>query len=315
MKLSIRIFPLAFDSLGVRSESTLVDADGTWVLIDPGVSLAPKRYGLPPSEPELRALELSRQLIMDAARKAEYIIVTHYHYDHHPHPNDDEFYNAVFPGKRVFAKQFRSEVTNSARVRGKKFFDKTSGLADSVELCDDKSFEINGVKLVFSPPVWHGAVGSRVGRVVMVSIEVGEKSFLHGSDAQNLADPQALAWVLNRNPDFMIIDGYPTILVGWKVSKKSLEASIDNVKKAVTGVKADKIIIDHHIVRDIRFKEKMKGVYDVALKKNKTILTAAEYYGLNNFLLEAWRKEFHKGTRSVDVEEYYGELRKRIKVL
>jgi predicted metallo-beta-lactamase superfamily hydrolase len=312
--MSIKVFPLAFDSLGVRSESTFVKAGKLGILIDPGVSLAPKRYGLPPSKPELEALSLSRKLIMRAAEKAQVAIVTHYHYDHHPEPNDDEMYEGVFKDKIVYAKEFENEVTASAKNRGKKFYKKVSELAKEIEICDDRSFDIEGVKITFSPPVWHGAVGSKVGRVVMVSIEKDGYKFLHGSDAQNLADPQALEWVLNQNPDFLIVDGYPTILVGWRVSKQSLDESMENIKTAIEKVKAEEIIMDHHIVRDIKFKEKMKPLYTLAEKKGKKLVTAAEHYGLENLLLEAWRKELHKGERKVDVQGYYRKLRRKIRL-
>ncbi len=43
-----RIVPLAFDSFGVRSMATFVETDNLRILIDPGVSLAPIRYGLEP---------------------------------------------------------------------------------------------------------------------------------------------------------------------------------------------------------------------------------------------------------------------------
>lgn len=55
----MNIVPLAFDSLGVRSMATFVETD-LRIMIDPGLDLAPLRYGLPPSKTELeRVKELS----------------------------------------------------------------------------------------------------------------------------------------------------------------------------------------------------------------------------------------------------------------
>lgn len=42
----MRVIPLASESLGVRSLATFVEAGGLRILIDPGVALGPKRYGL-----------------------------------------------------------------------------------------------------------------------------------------------------------------------------------------------------------------------------------------------------------------------------
>jgi len=48
---------LAADSMGVRSLATVVNACGVRLGLDLGASLAPRRYGLPPHELELKALE------------------------------------------------------------------------------------------------------------------------------------------------------------------------------------------------------------------------------------------------------------------
>jgi predicted metallo-beta-lactamase superfamily hydrolase len=48
----VEIIPLAFDSLGVRSMATFVETD-LGIMIDPGLDLAPLRYGLLPSKIEL----------------------------------------------------------------------------------------------------------------------------------------------------------------------------------------------------------------------------------------------------------------------
>ena len=310
----MQIFPIAFDSFGVRSQCTFVSVGNLKLIIDPGVALGPTRYGLPPSQAEYRALELSRKKIMQIAKKADIAIVTHYHYDHHPGPEDDEMYKACFSGKTVIAKDPYHNVNLSGKQRGRYFESKVKSLAKSLEWGDGKSYKIKGVLIEVSPAVWHGDVGSKVGKVVMVYIAKGKDSFLFGSDAQNLADPAALKWVIEKNPKFMIIDGYPTIFVGWRMSKASFEKSLINVKTAIEKTQAKTIILDHHILRDIKYKEKMKSVFDLAASLHKRVLTAAEYYGLENFFLEAWRKKIHKGEMQVDVDAYYKQLYKKIKV-
>ena len=313
--MPIKVYPIAFDSMGVRSEATLVVVDNIKIFIDPGVALAPKRYGLPPSDHELKALDITRKKIMELASKSDIIVVTHYHYDHHPHPDDDEMYERVFKDKIVYYKKFEDEVTESAKKRGKYFYEKVKDLAKELHVADGTKVKVGkGITLEFSPPVWHGPVGSRVGRVILVNVKKGRASFVHGSDAQNLADPDALKWILEKRPTFMIIDGYPTILMGWRVSKKSFEESMENVIKAIKETPAKTIIIDHHIVRDKNFKEKMKPIYEAAESVGKKVLTAAEYMKMENLLLEAWRKELRSGEMDVDVEKYFKKLYSKIKV-
>ena len=53
----MRVKPLAFESLGVRSMSTLVEVDDLNIVIDPSISLAPNRFRLPPHPVEIETKE------------------------------------------------------------------------------------------------------------------------------------------------------------------------------------------------------------------------------------------------------------------
>jgi predicted metallo-beta-lactamase superfamily hydrolase len=310
--IGTKILPIAFDSFGVRSMSTLVSIGDLTFHIDPGVALGPTRYGLGPTDAELKALELSREKIMEVSRKAEVSIVTHYHYDHHPFPDDDEMYERCFKDKLVLAKDRTKDINLSGKKRGQIFDSKARGLARAIEWADDKDFELGGIHVSFSPAVWHGEVGSKVGRVIMVYMEKGKDSLLFGSDAQNLADPKALEWVLEKDPRFMILDGFPTIFLGWRMAAASFERSKENLKRAIQETRAETIILDHHILRDIQYKEKMEDIFELAADLKKRLLSAAEFYGLENFFLEAWRKEISRGERRVDVEAYFKGLSDKI---
>ena len=304
------VLPLAFDSFGVRSMSTLLRSGKLRLLIDPGVALGPTRYGMGPTDAEFEALDYSRQMIMEAAGQADAVAVTHYHYDHHPFPDDSEMYGRCFGGKLVMAKDRTKNINQSGRSRGKIFEENASPHAERIEWADGRTFEVGGTEISFSPAVWHGDVGSRVGTVVMVYVEKG--GFLFGSDAQSLADPAALDWVLKKNPEFMILDGYPTIFIGWRMSQKSFEASKENLKRAIAETSAEKVILDHHILRDVNYREKMRDVFELAERKGKEVLSAAEFLGMENFFLEAWRKEIAEGKRRVDVRKFYSDLVRRL---
>jgi len=78
----MKIVPLAAESLGVRSMATYVEVAGTSVLIDPGATLAPLRYGLPPADEEWEALRRANDRISAYAGRAQFIFVSHYHEDH-----------------------------------------------------------------------------------------------------------------------------------------------------------------------------------------------------------------------------------------
>jgi len=313
MMIILKILPIAYDSFGVRSQCTLVVTDDLKILIDPGVALGPRRYGLPPTEPELKALELARKKIIEIGKIADVTIVTHYHYDHHPFPGDEEMYEACFKGKIVIAKDIKNNINYSGKRRGKLFESKVKELSDELIWGDGKSFKFGSVSVKISPAVWHGDVGSRVGRVFMVYLSDGSGDFLFGSDAQSLADPEAMRWFIKMDPSIATLDGYPTIFVGWRMSIKSFEKALSNLGMAIKSTKVFKIILDHHIVRDIDYKDKIKPIIDLASSLNKKILTAAEYYDVKNFFLEAWRKKIKNGEIKVDVESYYKNLFKKLK--
>jgi predicted metallo-beta-lactamase superfamily hydrolase len=43
----LKVFLIAFNSMGVRSMATFIETSEGSFLVDPGASLAPRRYGLP----------------------------------------------------------------------------------------------------------------------------------------------------------------------------------------------------------------------------------------------------------------------------
>ena len=87
--------PLAFDSMGVRSMCCFIQSEPT-ILVDPGVSLAPRRFGLPPHQTELDQLMKKRQIIQDYAQKADIVTISHWHNDHHT-PFIKGLYGSVTP--------------------------------------------------------------------------------------------------------------------------------------------------------------------------------------------------------------------------
>jgi predicted metallo-beta-lactamase superfamily hydrolase len=307
----MKIVPLAYDSFGVRSMATFVKTKDVNILIDGAAALGPNRYGLKPTKEEVKALEICKEKIVEVGSSADVVIVTHYHYDHHPYPWDENLYS-IYKNKIILAKSINKDINPSGKKRGKIFESKVKNLS-KLEYADVKSFEFGNTFISFSKAVWHGDVGSKVGKVIMVHIEEGKDSILFGSDAQSLADEEALKFVKEKNPKLLIVDGYPTIFVGWKMQEKSFLNAKENLKEAIRNTDAEKIILDHHVVRDINYKDKMMDVFELGKSMKKEILTAAEFLGLENFFLEAWRKEIKEGKRIVNVEEYFKRLNEKVK--
>ena len=83
------------------------------------------------------------------------------------------------------------------------------------------------------------------------------------------------------------MDGPATIFLGWKFSMKNLQDSSDKLLKIIEKTNCE-VILDHHLLRDLRYKE----VYPEPYKKSgDKIKTFAEYLGKENNTLEANRKK------------------------
>jgi predicted metallo-beta-lactamase superfamily hydrolase len=62
--------------------------------------------------------------------------------------------------------------------------------------------------------------------------------------------------------------------------------------KKETAVKT--ILVDHHFMRDLKYKERIAEVYEYAAEKKVKVMSAAEYIGREVEMLEARRRELYK---------------------
>ncbi|NJF26133.1 MBL fold metallo-hydrolase [Thermococcus sp. Bubb.Bath] len=286
----MRIIPLASESLGVRSLATFVDASGVKILIDPGVALGPRRYGLSPAEIELRTLQQMRKKLQGYARKADIVTISHYHYDHHTpffeglyESSSEEYAREIYAEKLLLIKHPRKNINFSQRKRAWAFLKNAEPIAKKIEFADGRSFDLGGVTLEFSPAVPHGSEGSKLGFVVMVLIDDGSMRVIHASDIQ-LLNRQSVEWIVEKNPDLLITGGPPTYL-GSRAAG-SWETGLKNLNEIIRETNA-KVILDHHIVRDKRYPR----FFDELEKRPKTF---AGYLKVEDRPLEAYRRELHE---------------------
>ncbi len=106
---------LWFDSMGAKSSSTLIDC-GRGILIDPGIAVM--HPGFPaPWERKLEWYTEGKERILSALRRAETVIITHYHHDHYLHDSPD-----LLRGKRILAKDPNTYINLSQRNRALEFY-------------------------------------------------------------------------------------------------------------------------------------------------------------------------------------------------
>ena len=276
----MKIIPIASDSLGVRSMATYVETKDCKILIDPSAALGPKRYGLPPHQKELEALDKTKKEIADIVNECDILTISHYHYDHYD--PDERFYN----GKKIFAKDISNNINKSQNQRGTKFKEIVENICDLI-YCDDSKHKIGETEIVFSPPFFHGPENVRLGYVIMTKVDDGQKKILHASDVQGPVTKTAKNYIINQKPDLIIMDGPPSIFLGWKFSMKNMQDASDNLVEIIETLDCD-IILDHHLLRDIKLKEVFPEPYKIGGKQVKTF---AEYLGKENNTLEAQRKK------------------------
>ncbi|MGQ9618523.1 MAG: hypothetical protein ACUVUG_06125 [Candidatus Aminicenantia bacterium] len=283
----MKIIPLASDSLGTRSMATFVETDGIRILIDPGVALGPFRDGLPPHPEEIKRMNEEWDKIVKYLQNTEIVIITHYHYDHFR----PSFAN-LFKGKKLFLKSWEKFINRSQRGRAENFLKLLRNFKVETIQADGKNFEFSDTKLSFSKPVTHG-VSQKLGYVIEVFINDGKESFLFTSDVQGPCREEQMDFILEKNPNFIYVDGPLSYLLGRAFEAEDLKNSINNLKKIINITELKQMIIDHHLLRDLKWKEPIDEVLKEAEKKGVKVSTSAEFIGKENQLLEARRKELY----------------------
>lgn len=283
----MKIKPLASDSQGTRSMATYVETRDTRIIIDPGVALGPKRYGLPPHPLEWEKMEEDWEEIKKHTRKSGIAVITHYHYDHHSPDNAD-----ILSGKRVYVKHPKRKINLSQKRRAGYYLSQLEGIAE-VEYCDSESFTRGNTEVNFSQPVYHGT-SPKLGYVVEVCIGEGKEKFLYSSDVEGPSVEGQVEFILQSSPTTLYIDGPMSYMLGFRYSLKSLEASVENLVKIVGATDVETLILDHHLARDLKWREQMKEVERTCRANGCEFLSAALYSGGEELMLEARRKKLYE---------------------
>jgi hypothetical protein len=286
--VEVKVRIIASDSMGVRSMATVVCAGGVKIFIDPGVSFAPRRYGLPPHELEVRRLEEVKERIVNELADTDIVVITHYHYDHYLYkPEDAEHYK----GKWLIVKDPHNMINVSQRIRAHRFLktNKVGELASRVDIIDSREYIVHdGIIVRGSRPVPHGG-DSRLGYVVMVLVECCGVRFAHASDVQGPIPREALGVLLNWRPDVLFISGPPTYFEGYKVDRETVRMGLENLKRLARELAGSTIIVaDHHFARDINYPQLISMIRS---ETGATVISAAEFMGAKFEPLEALRKE------------------------
>lgn len=284
----MRILPLAAESMGIRSMCTFVETSDSAILIDPGAEIGPYRYGLKPHPLERFCLKKHRERISLYARESNIIVITHYHHDHY-HPDQSDLYE----GKTLLLKNPNRHINMKQRRRAFQLLKRIEGRVKEASYVDGRIFQFERTRLAFSDPLPHG-VGTERGYVVSVSIQADEKKFLYTSDVQGFRSDAHLPFILDQNPDVIYLDGPTTYLRENPAEEEPIEKSFERIKRCMEGTSVSTLIIDHHLLRDISWEERIEPIFDTAHACGIVVQTAAQYRGEENDLLEARRNVLYQ---------------------
>lgn len=296
----LKVVPLAYESLGVRSMSTFVETPNVKILLDAGVSLAPNRFGFSPHPLEYKAIIEARKRILASAEEADVITLSHYHFDHHTPSYTDWCYNwtdsetaqQIYQDKLVLIKSYKSKINFNQRRRGWMFIKTGGSHARKIKVADGKSFKFGETLVKFSKPVFHGSENTALGWVLMTLIEYENERLLFAPDVQGPMCKETLELILKIKPQLLIIGGPPIYLMDFRVRKEHVDSGIENLK--ILAREIPNIILEHHLLRDENWREHIKEVFRASSEKNNRILTAAEFFGKKNMFLEAVRDKLYE---------------------
>jgi len=145
--------------------------------------------------------------------------------------------------------------------------------ADGMQYCFGKT------KIKFTRPMFHGVEYDRLGWVIGFTVESSGDKLLYTSDIQGPFIEDYADWIISENPNIAVIDGPPTYQFGYMMTRTTLRRAIENMIRILESAETELIIWDHHLLRDVRWRERVAEVYKYARRKRKRLITAAEFYG------------------------------------
>jgi len=289
----ILIEPLAAESLGIRSLSTFIITPDVKLLLDPGVSHGLRT--LLPHPREAAALLRTGRRILERAREAQVLAISHYHFDHYM-PSFTHWMNFASPqladelyrGKEVLLKSRESGINFSQRKRAYYVYQRRDC---RLVVADGERFRYGRTEVKFSPPVDHGEAGTRLGKVLLCTISTPGERFLFAPDAQGPMVEGTLEYILAEEPDLLYIGGPPTYL-GGRLRPESLTAAKRNIRELARHI--PRVIVDHHLLRDPGWREFLAEAHEEAHAQGHELLCAAEFLEEEVQDFEAHRAELYR---------------------
>ncbi len=279
----MKIEVIGTETLGVRGLSSVVEAGGSRILIDPGVALGFTRYSLHPHPLQAVVGDEVKYRIVKEWGRAQDIVISHLHGDHTPLPNPNPFQlgiddvTGVNPSARIWVKGER--FTGGVERFRLKELERRFG----DQVAEARPGGGDGI-LEFIGPFPHTGASRTL---VLGTIIRGDKTVVHLSDA-DLSRREVVETVKRVDPDVVIADG-PSL---YRSATSGLSDRIMTSASQLAG-SCETLIVDHHLMRCDRGITWLKALQE-ARGGSCRILCAAEFMMRPLMMLEAWRRTLYR---------------------
>lgn len=159
------------------------------------------------------------------------------------------------------------------------------GRSFQLRFAENREFVFGGTRLRFSGPLFHGIEFSRVGWVVSVVVECSGFRLLYTSDLNGPIIEDYAEWIIREKPDILLLDGPATYTLGYMLNLVNLRRAIENIRRIIIEAHPELVILDHHLPREPRFRERLSDIYSLAAREGVKVLTVAEHMGLKPAVL------------------------------
>ncbi len=293
------VVPIAEESLGVRSMAMFVRTRDVSILLDPGISLSPNRYGLPPHPRELERVKALRGVLERYAEEANYVFISHYHRDHFTVPyqsiymgTTNDSYRRIYGGKVVLMKS-PSDENWSQRRRYHGLRKAIEGIVRELVFADGKEFNMGSTRLVVSPSLPHGEENARTGRVIAITIIEGDELLTFMPDVEGPVSQSAIDYILSVKPQTLVVGGPPLYLTRRGFNEEYVGNALRNLMTILRAGFLNRLIIAHHTLRDLDWRSKLKALFEEAGKAGVSVMTYAGLLNREDELLEAMRRDLY----------------------
>ncbi len=150
----------------------------------------------------------------------------------------------------------------------------------SINFIKKEEIKFGKTSISFPGTLFHGLEYAKTGWVEPVIVKRGNKKVLFSSDIMGPIIEDYAQWIIEENPNVIILDGPSTYLLGYMFNQINLNRCIDNVSRIIREADFEIMIYDHHLLRERKFRKHMGNFYDIVYENKKRVLTAAEWFNL-----------------------------------